>query len=91
MLAPADRWVYNKNLQILQISTLREYLRAEFRVCEAVPFRYDFERVVDDFVFMCLNCFLYILGSNEAESERHVAKWKEVRQFRAELKQTSRS
>ena len=53
VLAPADRWVYNKNLQILQISTLREYLRAEFRVCEAVPFRYDFERVVDDFVFMC--------------------------------------
>ena len=36
VLAPADRWVYNKNLQILQISTLREYLRAEFRVCEAV-------------------------------------------------------
>ena len=53
VLAPADRWVYNKNLQLLQISTLREYLRAEFRVCEAVPFRYDFERVVDDFVFMC--------------------------------------
>ena len=38
VLAPADRWVYNKNLQLLQISTLREYLRAEFRVCEAVPF-----------------------------------------------------
>ena len=42
-----------KPLKLLRISTLREYLRAEFRECESVPFGYDFERVIDDFVFIC--------------------------------------
>lgn len=35
---------------------LREYLEFEFRELEApgrVPFGYDFERLVDDFVFLC--------------------------------------
>lgn len=39
-----------------QLWTLREYLENEFRELEApgrVPFGYDFERVVDDFVFLC--------------------------------------
>lgn len=40
----------------LQLWVLREYLENEFRELEApgrVPFGYDFERVVDDFVFLC--------------------------------------
>lgn len=52
-LAPADKWVYAKPLQLLKIGTLREYLRAEFEGCKQVPFAYDFERIVDDFVFLC--------------------------------------
>eukprot|EP00903_Cladosiphon_okamuranus_P012637 g11822.t2 len=46
----------NKPLQMLQLWTLREYLENEFSELEApgrVPFGYDFERVVDDFVFLC--------------------------------------
>ncbi|KAF0699100.1 Aste57867_10302 [Aphanomyces stellatus] len=41
-------------LQFLHVSTLREYLAIEFQPLEAkLPFPYDFERVIDDFVFMC--------------------------------------
>eukprot|EP00904_Undaria_pinnatifida_P002447 jgi/Undpi1/12202/HiC_scaffold_5.g01878.m1 len=46
----------NKPLQMLQLWVLREYLEHEFKELEApgrVPFGYDFERVVDDFVFLC--------------------------------------
>ncbi|CAN0201775.1 unnamed protein product, partial [Ectocarpus fasciculatus] len=46
----------HKPLQMLQLWTLREYLENEFKELEApgrVPFGYDFERVVDDFVFLC--------------------------------------
>ena len=52
---PQDEWVYSKPLQVLHINILREYLRAEFRALESLNLRvfYDFERVVDDFVFMC--------------------------------------
>ena len=52
---PQDEWVYSKPLQVLHINILREYLRAEFRALELLNLRvfYDFERVVDDFVFMC--------------------------------------
>ena len=52
---PQDEWVYSKPLQVLHINILREYLRAEFRALEPLNLRviYDFERVVDDFVFMC--------------------------------------
>lgn len=31
---------------------MREYLGLEFKDIE-LPFAYDFERIVDDFVFMC--------------------------------------
>ena len=51
---PRDEWIYNKSLEILQVSVLREYLYYEFVELEsALPFQYDFERVVDDFIFLC--------------------------------------
>jgi len=45
----------HKPLIRLSIPVLREYLASEFRVCERVPFRNgpDFERLIDDIVFIC--------------------------------------
>lgn len=49
-----DAWVYSKPLQGLQIHVLREYLGFEFNpLSSRVPFTFDFERIVDDFVFIC--------------------------------------
>ena len=45
-----------KPLEIVTISVLREYLAWEFRndaFSSPLPFAYDFERIVDDFVFIC--------------------------------------
>ncbi|CAH0492522.1 unnamed protein product [Peronospora farinosa] len=43
-----------KPLQYLHIATLREYLQIEFEpLSHILPFEYDFERIVDDFVFLC--------------------------------------
>ncbi|KAG1696283.1 hypothetical protein DVH05_018829 [Phytophthora capsici] len=43
-----------KPLQYLHIATLREYLQVEFEpLSRVLSFQYDFERVVDDFVFLC--------------------------------------
>lgn len=51
---PEDEWLYAKPLQALHIDILREYLAGEFKSLQySLPFAFDFERVVDDFVFMC--------------------------------------
>lgn len=38
--------------QFVKISVVREYLELEFKDVR-LPFIFDFERIVDDFVFMC--------------------------------------
>lgn len=38
--------------QFVKISVVREYLYLEFKDLQ-LPFRFDFERLVDDFVFLC--------------------------------------
>lgn len=51
---PHDEWVYGKPLQALNIAVLRDYLANEFKCMRtSLPFPYDFERIVDDFVFLC--------------------------------------
>ena len=43
-----------KPLYMLHIATLREYLCAEFSVVQdRLPFSFDLERVIDDFIFLC--------------------------------------
>eukprot|EP01028_Stygiella_incarcerata_P011835 TRINITY_DN691_c2_g1_i1.p1 TRINITY_DN691_c2_g1~~TRINITY_DN691_c2_g1_i1.p1 ORF type:complete len:1081 (+),score=295.81 TRINITY_DN691_c2_g1_i1:69-3311(+) len=42
----------HKPFELLRVNVLREYLEMEMRV-PGLPFEYDFERVIDDFVFMC--------------------------------------
>ena len=53
---PDDEWVYHKPLQGVRIDVLRDYLSNEFNILRLpryLPFDFDFERVIDDFVFMC--------------------------------------
>eukprot|EP00917_Polyrhabdina_sp_WS-2016_P005383 GHVP01012093.1.p1 GENE.GHVP01012093.1~~GHVP01012093.1.p1 ORF type:complete len:1145 (+),score=185.78 GHVP01012093.1:26-3460(+) len=43
-----------KPMQFLQIPVLREYLRGEFTFnAENFPFKFESERCIDDFIFMC--------------------------------------
>ena len=50
----------NDDFQLLHIPILREYLYEEFKTTtEVLGFPFDFERVIDDFVFMC-----YFIGND---------------------------
>ena len=40
--------------QFLHINILREYLQHDLQVTEPLPFAWELERVVDDFVFLCV-------------------------------------
>ena len=40
--------------QFVKISVVREYLYLEFKDLQ-LPFKFDFERLVDDFVFLCFS------------------------------------
>ena len=42
-----------KPLQMLSVAVLREYLAIEFKSVATLPFGSDFERLVDDVVFLC--------------------------------------
>jgi 5'-3' exoribonuclease 2 len=49
--------IARKPFELLHISVLREYLAFEFapqKFSSPLPFAYDFERIIDDFVFMCM-------------------------------------
>lgn len=48
----------SQGFQMLHLSILREYLDHEFSSSE-VPFGYDVERIIDDFVFLC-----YFIGND---------------------------
>jgi 5'-3' exoribonuclease 2 len=53
-LNPQDEWVYKTPLQALHVNVLREYLDNEFSCLKhSLPFGYDLERVIDDFIFIC--------------------------------------
>ncbi|CAM9896437.1 unnamed protein product, partial [Discosporangium mesarthrocarpum] len=55
---PKDPVYYNKNdFELLEVSLLREMLRLQFQAQAAdpkLPFKFELERVIDDFVFMCV-------------------------------------
>jgi 5'-3' exoribonuclease 1 len=48
-----DPSLANANFYLLHISLLREYLNLEFiSLKEQIPFEYDLERIIDDFILM---------------------------------------
>jgi len=50
-----NRSIDTQNFFLMHLSLLREYLDLEFNTLEeTLPFPYDLERVIDDFVLMCL-------------------------------------
>ena len=52
--SPEETTVLEKPFQIISIPILREYLEYQFsRFADALPFQFDFERCIDDFVFIC--------------------------------------
>ena len=52
--APEESMALKKPFQIISIPILREYLEHQFsRFADCLPFPFDFERCIDDFVFIC--------------------------------------
>jgi 5'-3' exoribonuclease 2 len=50
----AESSALRKPFQIISIPILREYLEHQFsRFADSLPFTFDFERCIDDFVFIC--------------------------------------
>lgn len=46
---------YHRPLQVLSISTLREYIDLEMKpVASQLKMPYDLERIIDDYVFLCI-------------------------------------
>lgn len=41
-----------RTFDLFRVGVLREHLQREFTI-ENLPFKYDFERIIDDFVFLC--------------------------------------
>lgn len=69
---PHDEWVFGKPLQALNIAVLRDYLANEFKCMQTtLPFPYDFERIVDDFVFLCFFVGLFQSYSEDAYLYHH--------------------
>lgn len=51
---PEEEWVFSKPLQALHCSVLRDYLDNEFSCLKGnLSFKYDLERIIDDFIFIC--------------------------------------
>ncbi|WWC90706.1 uncharacterized protein L201_005643 [Kwoniella dendrophila CBS 6074] len=75
----------NTNFYLLHLSLLREYLDLEFSsLATQIPFRYDLERIIDDFILMAVfvgNDFLPHLPDlhiNEGALERIWGIYKEI-------------
>jgi 5'-3' exoribonuclease 1 len=53
--SPLTRSLANQNMFLLHLSLMREYLDLEFSpVANQIPFEYDLERIIDDFILMSI-------------------------------------